>query len=214
MDILQQASQTLSFKNALTNYHNGTSARIFVRSFDNRQRASRNGSLLDIVCVQSNNPNDRERMLLASSNTTYAAPLDAYSGSSFMIRPLAEILRDLNKRVPDQVLKDLPGHPNQKSIPWYHANRMLSFYAPGWCGEVRNIMYSADGQFITVTYRVTLRGSDGEVFREAAASVCLTEMQPGESVQQAEALAFVRACARFGLGLYLHHEEEWSISSS
>lgn len=79
----------------------------------------------------------------------------------------------------------------------YHANRMLSFYAPGgknerhdfsliflslrlrglisfvslfvmdiylgWCGEVRGISFSADGRFVTVIYRVTIKGSDGEV---------------------------------------------------
>ena len=33
----------------------------------------------------------------------------------------------------------------------------------GWCGEVRGISFSADGRFVTVIYRVTIKGSDGEV---------------------------------------------------
>ena len=61
------------------------------------------------------NADESGRMLLANSNTSYIA--DVNSGSSFIIRPLAEILRDLNKKVPDQVLKE--GPENQKYIPWY-----------------------------------------------------------------------------------------------
>ena len=45
-----------------------------------------------------------------------ASAVSSETGSSFMLRPLAEILRDLNKRVPDQVLKDR--EENHKYIPW------------------------------------------------------------------------------------------------
>ncbi|KAI5070388.1 hypothetical protein GOP47_0014731 [Adiantum capillus-veneris] len=145
-------------------------------------------------------------IILATPNASYAAPLEASFGSSFIIRPLAEILRDLNKKVPDQVLLGKPGSSQQKHIPWYQANRMLSFYAPGWCGEVRDITFSADGKFVTVIYRVTIRGSDGEAFREASGTVFTANSKEEDPTQQAEQMAFVRACARFGLGLYLHHE--------
>lgn len=33
-----------------------------------------------------------------------------------------------------------------------------------WSGEVRNIIYSADGESVTVVYRVTLHGTDAEVY--------------------------------------------------
>lgn len=85
---------------------------------------------------------------------------------------------------------------------------MLSFYAPGWCGEVRSIAYSGDGRSVTVVYRVTLRGSDGEVYRESSGTALLNDDQLGDPVQKAEAIAFQRSCARFGLGLYLYHEGE------
>ncbi|KAL8511424.1 hypothetical protein ACS0TY_017999 [Phlomoides rotata] len=63
----------------------------------------------------------------ATPNSNYVVPLDK---SSCITRPLAEILRDLNKRVPDNIIKTHDSeHPT--SIPWYQANRMLSFYAPG-----------------------------------------------------------------------------------
>ncbi|KAL8506956.1 hypothetical protein ACS0TY_017736 [Phlomoides rotata] len=93
----------------------------------------------------------------ATPNSNYVVPLDK---SSCITRPLAEILRDLNKRVPDNIIKTHDSeHPT--SIPWYQANRMLSFYAPGWCGEVRDVIFSENGS-VTVVYRVTVRGSDGE----------------------------------------------------
>ncbi|XP_010682628.2 DNA repair RAD52-like protein 2, chloroplastic [Beta vulgaris subsp. vulgaris] len=131
-------------------------------------------------------------------NSNYVVPLD--KAASCITRPLAEILRDLNKRIPDNILK-----PNSKIIPWYHANRMLSFYAPGWCGEVRDVIFSDDGS-VTVVYRVTVRGSDGEAYREATGTILANDPNSADPVAAAEEIAFVRACARFGLGLYLYHE--------
>eukprot|EP00252_Welwitschia_mirabilis_P025502 TRINITY_DN7995_c0_g1_i1.p1 TRINITY_DN7995_c0_g1~~TRINITY_DN7995_c0_g1_i1.p1 ORF type:complete len:202 (+),score=25.87 TRINITY_DN7995_c0_g1_i1:229-834(+) len=141
-------------------------------------------------------------------STNYVVPLDSHpASSSCLTRPLVEILRDLNKRVPDKVLKsDSP--VESKYIPWYHANRMLSFYAPGWCGEVRNIIFSADGRAVSVVYRVTVRASDGEAYREASGTASLDDCEVDDPVQLAEAMAFRRACARFGLGLYLYHDDE------
>ncbi|KAK9751219.1 hypothetical protein RND81_02G250900 [Saponaria officinalis] len=132
-------------------------------------------------------------------NSNYVVPFD--KASSCITRPLAEILRDLNKRIPDNIIR-----PHSKIIPWFHANRMLSFYAPGWCGEVRDVIFSDDGS-ITVVYRVTIRGSDAEAYREATGTIMSTDPNTVDPVAAAEEIAFVRACARFGLGLYLYHEE-------
>ncbi|KAJ6414855.1 hypothetical protein OIU84_003800 [Salix udensis] len=98
----------------------------------------------------------------AVPNSNYVVPLDKSLASAYtscITRPLSEILRDLNKRIPDNIIKP----PNSPStlIPWYHANRMLSFYAPGWCGEIRDVIFAENGS-VTVVYRVTIRGSDGE----------------------------------------------------
>jgi hypothetical protein len=136
-------------------------------------------------------------------------PLESSKESSFITRPLAEILRDMNKRVPDKVLKVKNDNGvSLKYIPWYHANRMLSFYAPGWSGEVRSITFAADSSTVSVVYRVTIRGSDGEAWRESSGTASVSDTQFGDPVQKAEGMAFRRACARFGLGLYLYHEEE------
>lgn len=51
-------------------------------------------------------------------NSNYMVPLD--KSSSCITRPLAEILRDLNKRIPDNIIKDHDsGDPHAIFIPWY-----------------------------------------------------------------------------------------------
>ncbi|ONI29703.1 hypothetical protein PRUPE_1G209900 [Prunus persica] len=141
-------------------------------------------------------------------NSNYVVPLDksfSSSNSSCITRPLAEILRDLNKRIPDNIIQ-APPHHHSTFIPWYHANRMLSFYAPGWCGEIRDVIFSDNGS-VTVVYRVTIRGSDGEAHRESTGTVSPSDGRNADPVTAAEEIAFCRACARFGLGLYLYHED-------
>ncbi|CAD6207698.1 unnamed protein product [Miscanthus lutarioriparius] len=142
-----------------------------------------------------------------ASTTNYVVPLD--SAPSGITRPLVEILRDLNKRVPDAIVRPSSRRASASDpvIPWYHANRMLSFYAPGWCGEVRDVIYTDSGK-VTVIYRVTVRGTDGEVHREAAGTASLCDARFDDPVSAAEEAAFCKACARFGFGLYLYHEDE------
>ncbi|PKA61615.1 hypothetical protein AXF42_Ash018228 [Apostasia shenzhenica] len=132
-------------------------------------------------------------------NSNYVVPLD--KATPGLMRPLAEILRDLNKRVPEKIIDT-----SNNSIPWYHANRMLSFYAPGWCGEVRDVIFTDDGS-ATVVYRITIRGSDGEAHRESTGTVSPKTAQLENPVSAAEEIAFCRACARFGFGLHLYHDD-------
>ncbi|KAD5317144.1 hypothetical protein R6Q59_032449 [Mikania micrantha] len=137
-------------------------------------------------------------------NSNYVVPLD--NSSSYITRPLIEILRDLNKRIADNIIVKQDDSNQTSFIPWYHANRMLSFYAPGWCGEIRDVIFSDNGS-VTVVYRVTVRGSDGEAHRESTGTVSATNGQGVDPVAAAEEIAFCKACARFGLGLYLYHED-------
>ncbi|GAU45688.1 hypothetical protein TSUD_268200 [Trifolium subterraneum] len=77
--------------------------------------------------------------------------------TSGICRPLSEILKELNKKVPDSLIKtriEKDGFPI-RYIPWHIVNQ--------WSGEVRNITYSADAKSVSVVYRVTLYGTDAEV---------------------------------------------------
>ncbi|TYI77511.1 hypothetical protein E1A91_D06G145400v1 [Gossypium mustelinum] len=113
----------------------------------------------------SNNNNSNCDAKKGVPDSNYVVPLEksfSPSNSSCITRPLIEILRDLNKRIPHNIIKSPPN--SSTFLPWYHANRMLSFYAPGWCGEVRDVIFANNGT-ITVVYRLTIRGSDGELLR-------------------------------------------------
>ncbi|TKY68039.1 hypothetical protein E2542_SST10936 [Spatholobus suberectus] len=129
--------------------------------------------------------------------------------SSGICRPLSEILKELNKKVPDSLVKtrlENDGFPI-RYIPWHVVNRVLNLHAPEWSGEVRNITYSLDAKSVSVVYRVTLYGTDAEIFRESTGTASVDDTSYGDPVQKAEAMAFRRACARFGLGLHLYHED-------
>ncbi|CAH2066740.1 unnamed protein product [Thlaspi arvense] len=85
--------------------------------------------------------------------------------TSGISRPLAEILKELNKKVPDSVIKTrVEDGFAMKYIPWHIVNRIMNLHAPEWSGEVRSVTYSPDGNTVTVAYRVTLYGTDAEVF--------------------------------------------------
>ncbi|WVY93528.1 hypothetical protein V8G54_032616 [Vigna mungo] len=197
---------------------------------------------LTLKCAIERSSNGSDGKKGGVSNSNYVVPLDnssPFSNSSCITRPLAEILRDLNKRIPDTIVKaHVPGDPSASTfIPWYfaayHANRMLSFYAPGWCGEIRDVIFSDNGS-VTVVYRLTVRGSDGEAmtrmrtllgmvvkitvlrgiggswgeaYRESTGTISPNHGSIGDPVSAAEEIAFCKACARFGLGLYLYHED-------
>ncbi|KAK4270491.1 hypothetical protein QN277_023521 [Acacia crassicarpa] len=141
-----------------------------------------------------------------SSDSNYVVPTEKsfpLSDPSNITRPLAEILSDLNKKVPDNIVEaDVHGTP---LIRWYHANRMLNFYAPGWCGE-SYVRSSKDGT-VTVLYWITVRGSDGEVIRGSTGTVYPSDGIK-DPVAAATELAFCKACARLGLGLYLYYEAQ------
>ncbi|KAJ4840154.1 hypothetical protein Tsubulata_000238 [Turnera subulata] len=136
-------------------------------------------------------------------NTNYVVPMDkSLASMSCITRPLAEILRDLNKRIPDNIVK--PHSSNL--IPCYNYDRVLDVEMAGWCGEIRDVIFAENGS-VTVVYRVTVRGSDGEAHRESTGTVSSRDGDIEDPVAAAEEIAFCRACARFGLGLYLYHED-------
>ncbi|CAD5192338.1 DNA repair RAD52-like protein 2, chloroplastic [Musa acuminata AAA Group] len=171
-------------------------------------RRPRRASVLPVVAALENGASASDSVSKKSvsgggggrvPNSNYVVPFDL---TPSFCRPLKEILRDLNKKVPDNII-----NADDNSIPWYHANRMLSFYAPGWCGEVRDVIFSDNGN-VTVVYRVTIRGLDGEAHRESTGTVSSSDGQFEDPIAAAEEVAFCKACARFGFGLHLYHENE------
>lgn len=115
----------------------------------------------------------------------------------------------LSRPLPDAMLGTKP-KKNSKTgkvthlpfIPWHKANRVLSKYAPGWSGRVVEIRQIGDE--LILIYEISIPTAHGDVIRQATGSESLSCGSFGEVAANAESQAFRRACARFGLGLYLY----------
>lgn len=100
-------------------------------------------------------------------------------------------------------------------IPWHMACKILDKYAPGWIWEIKQMHTSDDRLFLIG--RLTLHTAEGSIYREATGTEALKEwseknqrMQElayGDPSSNAESMAFRRAAAKFGLGLYLYERD-------
>ncbi|NJN85563.1 MAG: DUF1071 domain-containing protein [Leptolyngbyaceae cyanobacterium SL_7_1] len=147
---------------------------------------------------------------------------------------LDQIIADLSRPLPKSVL-DIKkrGGNNIPYLPWYEASKILDKYAPGWTWEIRSLHTTTDRLFIVG--RLTIPTSNGNLYREATGTEVLKEdkevwigekpnrqllkdefnrpitepkeLAYGDLSSNAESMAFRRAAARFGLGLYLYDKD-------
>jgi len=121
-------------------------------------------------------------------------------------RTLAEIITDLSKPLPAQLLRTRrQGGRNITYSPWHTVNRLLDQWAPGWEGRVETVTIT--DKRIFVVYSLTIHASDG-LFTRQATGTELLDCQFADPSSGAESMAFRRAAARFGLGLYLYNRAE------
>jgi hypothetical protein len=123
---------------------------------------------------------------------------------------LSQIQEALSRKLPEKMIaKRKQGGRLLPYIPWQNAARILDKYAPGWNWEIRSISYSPDRIFLTG--RLTIPTAHGETYREATGTELLkklndegeiVEIPYGDPSSNAESMAFRRAAAKFGLGLY------------
>jgi len=129
----------------------------------------------------------------------------------------AEIIKYLSRRLPEKLLetKNLKG-TKITFLSWKYIPPILDKYARGWCWEITHLQSTSDRIFLVG--RLTIPTSDGLVWREATGTECLKETKTdkvtgeviereiayGDPSSNAESMAFRRACAKFGLGLYLY----------
>ncbi|XP_057793851.1 uncharacterized protein LOC131010371 isoform X1 [Salvia miltiorrhiza] len=66
---------------------------------------------------------------------------DAAVPTAGISRPLSEILKDLNKKVPDSLIKSRTEASDfsLRYVPWHILNRILNLHAPGENGLVRSV---------------------------------------------------------------------------
>jgi hypothetical protein len=144
---------------------------------------------------------------------------------------LSQIQAALSRPLPQSMLATRKqGNATIRYIPWFTANKILDKYAPGWSWEIRQLHLSRDRLFLVG--RLTLPTVEGNLYREATGTEILkdtkvmrdrdgtlirneldrpiteaVELPFGDPSSNAESMAFRRAAAKFGLGLYLYHRD-------
>jgi hypothetical protein len=121
-------------------------------------------------------------------------------------RSIHSIVADLSRPLPDACVahKVLKG----KDIPfltWPTVAQLLDAYAPGWQGQITRI--DQLGTSCAITYRLTIPCAEGEVSREATGQETEDVEAYGDPTSNAEAMAFKRAAAKFGVGQWLYSKD-------
>jgi hypothetical protein len=127
---------------------------------------------------------------------------------------LKQIQEALSRQLPPTMMATRKqGGKTIPFIPWHIANRILDKYCPGWCWEITRIVTSDEacappsGGRLFLTGRLTIPTSEGNIYREATGTELLACGSYGDPSSNAESMAFRRAAARFGLGLYLYDKD-------
>lgn len=117
-------------------------------------------------------------------------------------RPINEIIADLSKPVPANLLKSKSmGGREILYIPWYTATKMLDYYAPGWLYSVR--LEHIAGKVVAIA-SITVAAQEGKITREATGSEEDDKSGYGDPFSNSESMALRRAAAKFGLGRHLY----------
>lgn len=122
-------------------------------------------------------------------------------------RKFSEILSDLEKPIPSRFIKTKTLKGNRINFsPWYQTQRLLDYYTNGFW-EVDVDVHVGDST-TTAVVRLTVISSDmGRVTRTSTGCEDAEVSAYGDTTSNAEAQAFKRACARFGLGLHLYYDK-------
>ncbi len=89
--------------------------------------------------------------------------------------PITEILADLSKPVPKRFIEQRKqGGVMLDYIPWYNVCKLLDYYAPGWHGQIKQMITTSDRLFLT--YALTLEAAEGSFTREATRTELLKEV--------------------------------------
>jgi hypothetical protein len=127
--------------------------------------------------------------------------------ASLGLRSITAIVADLSKPLPRACIATMPqGSSPVSYLHWQHVARVLDTYAPGWQGQVMRM--EQVGKTWTITYRLTISCLEGEVSREATGQEDLDMRGYGDVTSNAEAMAFKRAAAKFGVGAWLYDKDD------
>lgn len=128
-----------------------------------------------------------------------------------MNKSIEQIIEELSQPIPPEFLYTRKqGNTELTYISWHGAVRLLDMYAPGWSGQVVNILETPN--YCYVTYRISIPTDNGVVHRDATGSESITNHLAGKGYgdpsSNAESMAFRRAASKYGLGLYLYSKNK------
>jgi hypothetical protein len=132
-----------------------------------------------------------------SDSTAAASPESTTNETADILRgprPIAKVLADLRKLIPNRLLKQKPatGGRNAQMLtycPWYRVQRILNHYTGGCCSyEVRE--RTVTGQHVLMTVRITIHAEEGEFVRDGTGLERLDVSSYGDPQSNAESMAF------------------------
>lgn len=125
-------------------------------------------------------------------------------------RSITAIVADLSRPVRAAVAVKIVSGERISYLHWQTVARLLDAYAPGWTGEVTRLDHH--GQTLRVTYRLTIPCAEGFDWREAIGEDDEwgdeEKNRFGNPAANAQANAFKRAAALFGVGQWLYDKPD------
>lgn len=119
---------------------------------------------------------------------------------------LAQIEEKLSRPLPPSLLSQKVLKGNKiPYLTWHTAIRILNKYCPGWEWKIKDCLLSAERLFLIGELSIPTKDS-GFVTRAATGTEDLNCSNYGDPSSNAESMAFRRAAAKFGLGLYLYQK--------
>lgn len=136
-----------------------------------------------------------------------------------MTQTQTQIIAALKQPIPpDHLATRQQGGTDLTYVPWHKVISILDFVAPGWQWEITSLTTTTDRIFLVG--RLTIPTAEGSLYREATGTellkdqkvdrdtgeIQIKELAFGDPSSNAESMAFRRAAAKFGLGLYLYQK--------
>lgn len=119
---------------------------------------------------------------------------------------LAQIEEKLSRPLPPSLLSQKFLKGNRISfLTWHMATKILCKYCPGWQWEITHLHAANNRLFLIGTLSIPTKDC-GMVARAATGTEEMDCSNYGDPSSNAESMAFRRAAAKFGLGLYLYQK--------
>ncbi len=123
-------------------------------------------------------------------------------------RSIADILADFSQPIPARFIGKKPVFSRQNGnlnktgevdyMSWSNYIKLLDYFAPGFDWEIRTHLNDTT---IVVEGKLTIKAEEGDFVREATGYEEIGHDGYGNAVNNAEASALRRCCAKFQLGL-------------